>query len=99
MSAHPTPQVSPLGIFDALNGFQRSFALKGAVELELFTHVADGATTPAAIAGRCNATERGVRILCDFLTVQGFLTKVDGAYGLSQDSAVFLNQHSPAYIG
>lgn len=74
-------------------------ALKGAIDLEIFTHIANGATTPAAIAARCSASERGVRILCDFLTVIKFLTKTDGRYGLTEDSALFLNKQSPAYMG
>jgi hypothetical protein len=40
-----------------------------------------------------------VRILCDFLTIRGFLIKTDFKYSLTQDAAVFLNRHSPAYLG
>lgn len=91
---------SPLGIFDALNAYQKSMALKAAIELDLFTHIADGAHTAGEIAVQCgNAAERGVRILCDFLTIQGFLAKTDFQYSLTQDAAVFLNRHSPAYLG
>jgi 2-polyprenyl-3-methyl-5-hydroxy-6-metoxy-1,4-benzoquinol methylase len=74
-------------------------ALKGAVELEIFTHIGDGATNAAEIARRCQGTERGVRILCDFLTIHGLLTKTDGAYGLTPEAAVFLSKRSPAYMG
>src|SRR5207245_9074257 len=45
------------------------------------------------------AVERGVRILCDYLTIHEFLTKNNGRYSLSQESAIFLNRHSPAYVG
>ena len=76
---------------EALGGYQVTLALKGAVELEIFSHIANGASTAAEIAGRCNASERGVRILCDFLTVSGFLTKSDATYRLTPESAVFLN--------
>jgi precorrin-6B methylase 2 len=37
--------------------------------------------------------------MCDYLVVIGFLTKQEGTYGLTQDSAIFLNRHSPAYLG
>jgi 2-polyprenyl-3-methyl-5-hydroxy-6-metoxy-1,4-benzoquinol methylase len=84
---------------EALNAYQITLALKGAVELEIFTHIADGASTAAEIARRCNAAERGVRILCDFLTISGFLTKTGATYGLTPDSGAFLNKRSPAYIG
>ncbi len=48
----------------------------------------------ASIARRVKCSKRGVRILCDYLTVKGFLTKSGGSYGLEQDSAVFLNRNS-----
>jgi len=95
----PAPQPNPGFIFESLNAYQRTAALKGAIELEIFTHIADGATSAAAIAERAQASVRGVRILCDYLTVEGFLTKEAGAYGLSQESAIFLNKRSPAYMG
>jgi ubiquinone/menaquinone biosynthesis C-methylase UbiE len=45
------------------------------------------------------ASERGIRILCDFLTVSGFLTKEEFQYGLAPDAAMFLDRRSPAYMG
>lgn len=74
-------------------------ALKGAIELDLFTHVGAGAATVQEIAKRANASERGVRILCDFLTILGYLQKKDGTYSLSRESAAFLDRKSPAYMG
>jgi 2-polyprenyl-3-methyl-5-hydroxy-6-metoxy-1,4-benzoquinol methylase len=46
-----------------------------------------------------HAAERGVRILADYLTIQGFLVKENGKYTLTPDSAVFLDKRSPAYMG
>jgi len=40
-----------------------------------------------------------MRILGDYLTASGFLTKTDGRYGLAPDAAAFLNRQSPAYMG
>lgn len=74
-------------------------ALKGAAELDIFTHIGDGASTAVEIAGRTGAAERGVRILCDFLTIHGFLMKDGDRYGLTPESALFLNKRSPAYTG
>ncbi len=91
----PTPQL----FFETVWGFQRTMALKTAVELDLFTAVGEGAATAKALAERCRASERGVRILCDFLTTLGFLTKQDSRYALTPDSAAFLDRRSPAYIG
>jgi ubiquinone/menaquinone biosynthesis C-methylase UbiE len=91
--------VSPALVFETLNRYQHSLALKGAIELDLFTHIADGAVTVQAIAQQCKASERGIRILCDFLTIMGFLLKDDGRYELTPTSAMFLNKKSPAYLG
>jgi 2-polyprenyl-3-methyl-5-hydroxy-6-metoxy-1,4-benzoquinol methylase len=93
------PEVTPEGIFRALNAFQVSSALVGAIELDLFTAIDEGLTDAAALAGRCKASERGCRILCDFLTVQGLLGKSDGRWELSPEAKVFLSRRSPAYMG
>ena len=98
MSAQ-TPQPSPEHFFGSANAYQRSAALKAAVELELFTAVAEGNRDAQSIAARCRASERGVRILSDFLVITGFMTKDEGGYGLTQDSAIFLDRRSPAYMG
>lgn len=92
-------QPTPERFFNAVNAHQRTSAIRAAVELEIFTAIAEGKDTSAAIAERCKASERGVRILCDFLTIHDFLTKEDDRYGLAPDSALFLNRHSPAYLG
>jgi hypothetical protein len=99
MAPNPTTPPNPGLIFDTMTRYQHTMALKGAIELEIFTHIGDGATSAAEIAKRAKASERGTRILCDFLTIMGFLTKQDGAYGLTPESAVFLNKKSPAYMG
>src|SRR5207244_6670200 len=91
--------ISPEHIFGVLTAFQNSAALKAAIELNIFTMIAEGADRTSAIAQRVNAAERGVRILCDYLTIQGFLTKTEDRFALTQESAIFLNRHSPAYMG
>jgi ubiquinone/menaquinone biosynthesis C-methylase UbiE len=98
MSAQTQPP-SPEHFFESVTAYQRSAALKAAVELELFTAVAEGNRDARSIAERCGASERGVRILSDYLVITGFLTKDAGGYGLTRDSAVFLDRRSPAYMG
>lgn len=95
----PPPQLTPERFFNLMNAHQQTEALKAAVELEVFTAIAEGNRTTAAIAKRCGAAERGIRTLCDFLTIHGLLTKDGTQYGLAADTAVFLNRQSPAYIG
>jgi len=86
-------------IFETLRAFQETAALKSAIELGVFTAIAGGAASPAEIASRCQASERGIRILCDGLVTSGLLLKHDGMYENTPDTAVFLNSHSPAYLG
>jgi tRNA A58 N-methylase Trm61 len=98
-STSPSLRPAPTLIFETLNAYQRTAALRAAIELELFTAIADGNTTVQKIAARVQASEKGVRILCDFLTVVGLLQKQGGEYSLTPDSATFLNRHSPMYMG
>lgn len=91
--------ISPQLIFDTLNAFQRSAALKTAIELDLFTAIATGHDEAKTLGAACGAAERGVRILADYLAVIGLLTKSQGRWGLTPDSAMFLDRRSPAYLG
>jgi ubiquinone/menaquinone biosynthesis C-methylase UbiE len=93
--ARPNPE----RIFDALSAHERTAALTAAIELDLFSAIGAGAATAGELAGRIGAAERGVRILADYLAVDGFLTKTDGRYGLVPEAAAFLDRRSPAYLG
>ncbi len=86
-------------IFETIHGFQRSSAVKAALELDVFTGIAGGADTAVKLARHIGASEKGTRILCDALTVYGLLAKDDGRYGLTADTALFLTSSSPAYMG
>jgi 2-polyprenyl-3-methyl-5-hydroxy-6-metoxy-1,4-benzoquinol methylase len=90
---------SPELFFTTVSAYQRTAALRAAIDLNLFTVIGDGAAGVPAIAAQCQASERGTRILCDYLTIVGFLTKSGDAYALTPDSAFFLSKSSPAYLG
>jgi Methyltransferase domain/Dimerisation domain len=90
---------SPERIFSTLIAYEQTEALKAAIELDIFTKIGEGANEPSTLAKAAGAAERGVGILCDYLTVFGFLTKENSRYSLTQDSAVFLDRRSPAYMG
>jgi len=92
-------QPSPDLFFDTLTAYQKTAALKAAIDLNLFTALANAPAPAAHIAKACDAAERGVRILCDYLTVLGFLQKSGDKYNLTTDSTVFLSRKSPAYAG
>jgi 2-polyprenyl-3-methyl-5-hydroxy-6-metoxy-1,4-benzoquinol methylase len=92
-------QPTPALLFDTVNAYQRTGAIKAAIELGLFTAIAAGNSSAEKIAEACGASQRGMRILCDYLVIIGFLTKQEQNYSLTADSAMFLDQKSPAYMG
>lgn len=89
---------SPAVVFETLMAHQRSAALRAAIELDLFRAIGDGVCDVPLLAKRCSASERGIRILCDYLTIIGLLNKVDGRYLHTSTSAMFLDPRSPACI-
>ncbi len=99
MSSPAAQQPSPQLFFQTINAYQQTEGLKAAIELETFTAIGEGNATAAEIAKRCGTSERGMRILCDFLCIIGFLTKDGTRYSLTPDSAMFLDKRSPAYLG
>lgn len=89
----------PTAIFTLMNGFHQTAAIKAAVDLELFTAIGKEPRTAGELAGRVQAAERGVRILCDYLVVHGLLSKQDDRYALTPAAAAFLDKASPTYLG
>lgn len=99
----PVPGVrsgpSPEKFFETMVAYQRTAALKAAIDLDLFTAIGNGQRTISALAKQLKGSERAIRILCDGLVVIGFLTKANDGYGLTADSAAFLDKKSHAYTG
>ena len=91
--------VSPELFLDAVLGFEKTAAIKAALALDLFSAIAATDGTPEAIGTRVEAATRGVRVLCDYLTVNGFLEKVGTRYRLTPSTAMFLTKSSPAWLG
>lgn len=103
-SQHPpilaaVQQPFPERFFGCMTSFARGAALKGAIELDLFTVLSENGQTAESLALRLQTSTRGTRILCDYLTVEGFLMKEDSRYSATPEVAMFLNRKSPAYIG
>lgn len=100
MPAETTPNTptTPGPIFDMLLAYQRTAALKTAIDLGVFRAIGEGHQDVASIARHCSSSERGIRILCDFLCVYGILIKENGRYRHSPTSAAFLDPRSPACL-
>jgi 2-polyprenyl-3-methyl-5-hydroxy-6-metoxy-1,4-benzoquinol methylase len=89
-------QVNPRLVFEMMQAHQQTAALKTAIDLDVFTAVGAGPGDAASIARHAKSSERGIRILCDFLVINGVLAKEDGKYRHTPTSAAFLDPRSPA---
>lgn len=94
----PENAPNPGLVFEVLQSYQRTWALKAAIELDLFRAIGEGPGDVASIAKHCAASERGTRILCDFLVISGLLAKEDGHYVNTPTSATFLDSRSPVSL-
>lgn len=86
-------------VIDAAMAYQRTAALVAAVKLGIFTTIGPGKLNADDLARRTRASPRGLRILCDFLTVMGLLEKKDSAWSLPEASRTFLDEASPFAMG
>ena len=98
MQDQAQPALNPGVIFEMMQSYQRTAALKAAIELDVFRAVGEGLGDAASIARHCQASERGIRILCDFLVINGVLAKEGNDYRHTPNSAAFLDPSSPACI-
>lgn len=96
---HEPSEPNPAVIFSTLNAHQQSAALRGAIDLDVFTAIGKGRRTAVSLAEHCKADARAMRILCDYLAVYGFLFKERDEYGLTPISEAFLVRGSPKYMG
>lgn len=77
----------------------KAAVLKTAIELEIFTRIAEGHRTVPALSRIGGMTERGARILLDALCFIGMLSKQHTEYKLSPTAEAFLVKGKPSYFG
>jgi ubiquinone/menaquinone biosynthesis C-methylase UbiE len=83
---------------DLMFAFIKSGLLKTAVDLELFTAIARGQRTIAALATATGADARALAIVLDALTAIGVVRKDADGYGLDPIAQLLLVKDSPAYM-
>ena len=91
--------LDPTWLLDEFRAFERTLALRTAIEMDLFTRIGAGRNTIRSLAADAGASERGLRALCDYLTVHGHLSKQGSRYSLTINARVYLTKASPAYLG
>src|SRR3990172_10943086 len=92
-------ELNPGKIFEMCFAFAPSRVLVAGVDLEVFTHIANGHHTATDIAKAASASPRGMEILLNSLVALNFLTKSKGTYDLTPLSETFLVKGNPAYYG
>jgi hypothetical protein len=98
MQSASVAPVSPAIVFETLTAYQRTAALRAAIEVGVFRAVGEGPGDPPTLARKCSASERGIRILCDYLTVIGLLAKDGQEYRHTPASSMFLDPASPTCL-
>ena len=84
--------------YEAALAYQRTAALIAAVKLDIFSLIGAGTATSDELAEKTGASKRGMRILCDFLTVIGLLQREEGIYRVESVARRYLDKASPAWM-
>lgn len=78
---------------------QEAFAMLAGMQLELFTHLADGPRDAAHLAVSLHVAEDRLSRLLYALTACGLLRQQDGQFANSPEAATYLVKGLPTYIG
>lgn len=98
-SASAASGPSPEHILKIGTGFWASKTLLSAVELEVFTHLAQRPGTVDDLQTRLGLHPRSARDFLDTLVALGFLQRAAGVYANTTDTGLFLDKKKPSYIG
>jgi hypothetical protein len=95
--------INPSKIMEIGMGFWASKTLLTAVNMKLFTHLAQGGKTGNQIKDLIGLHERSLYDFLDTLVALGFLNRKgllqDAVYTNSAEADLFLDQNKPSYIG
>jgi O-methyltransferase domain/Dimerisation domain len=80
-------------------GFWASKALLSAVEMGVFTELANGPQAFDHLSGRLGLHHRSSRDYLDALVALGLLQRSNGTYSNTPETDLFLDRHKPSYIG
>ena len=94
-----TPPVTPEPIVQVCSGLWAAGVLKGAVELQLFDHIAAGMHQVGQLSQRIGAQPEALQVTLDALVALEFLEKGAQGYRLTPTSATFLVSSEPTYLG
>lgn len=103
MDTTTATQISPSKIIQVGMGFWASKTLLTAVNMELFTHLAQGGLTGEEVKTKLNLHNRGLYDFLDTLVALGFLNrsglKETAFYTNTAETDLFLDKNKPSYVG
>ena len=98
--ARQIERTTPNRILEISYAFWRSKALLSAVELGVFTTLADGPLDLKSLGRRAGVHERGTRDFFDALVALGALWRdAEGRYGNEPEFDLYLDRRKPTYLG
>jgi len=86
-------------IFETIRCFRKSLLLKTAIELDVFSVIAQGKNTLQDIAAYIHTPEKGLGALLNALVICGFLQKNEDKNTNTEASELFLSTSSTTYLG
>jgi hypothetical protein len=95
MSSQPTPEK----ILQTGLAFWPAKTLLSAVEIGVFTELANGSQGFDALRERLGLHSRSARDFLDALVALGFLTRTDDRYANTIETDLFLDRNKPSYVG
>ena len=95
----PVAALTPDSIMQLGLAFWGSKTLLSAIELGLFTLLADGPISAEALTTRLKLHPRSVRDFLDALVALGQLERHDALYSNTPAGALFLDRRKPTYVG
>jgi len=95
----PQPEPSPDRLLQLAMGFWASKALLSAVELGVFTRLANGPRDAAQLTEELGLHPRSALDFLDTLVALNVLEREAGQYSNTPDAALFLDKSKPSYVG
>jgi hypothetical protein len=98
--AVPDATITPDAILNLGDAFRRAKVLLSAVELGLFTILAEGPLDLTTLGKKTSLHERGARDFLDALVALGMLQRDEkGRYANTPETDLYLDRSKPTYIG
>ena len=91
--------VTPEKVMRYAWGYAPPLIIEAAVRNKVFDALSSGPMTVAEVSDATGASERGLASIMNALTGLDLLTKDDGIYALTPESAAFLVSTKPSYLG